>query len=265
MKFLALCTLATSVAAGALVQRDVKPITDVLSGIGADLVNLDGAVKDFSGDPAPLLDASNKLIQSLKDGNTKVQPLPMLTLTEALALQAPTKDLQAKGETLLADLKAKKEAIAAAGLCEATFIQASSINTASQALIKTVVSKVPEAAQSIAQTLVAPLLKALNEAQDAFSPENCQGGGNPPTTGGPQPTTTKPGPTTGGPGPTTNGPQPTTTPGNPGGGTCPAASTVTVTTTDTRDCTATPTCTKSPVVTVTSTTRACPTGSKLPW
>lgn len=261
MKFLSLVCVAATVASASVVRRDLATIQSVLSGVGTDLVGLDTATKGFNGDPSDLLDASNKLIQDLKDGDAKVQPLPALTLNDALGLTGPAKDLQTKGDALLASIKGKKDALAAAGLCDVTFLQVKDINTASQALIKTVVSKVPPAAQSIAQSLVAPLQKDLADAQDLFSPANCQNGG-----GGGSPTTKPTSGPTSAPtsGPTTTPSIPTTTPG-PGTGTCPAAPTVTVTSTDTKDCTAVPTCTKTAPVTVTTTTKACPTGSKLPW
>ncbi len=276
MKFLALVSLATGIAASVL-PRDLATIQTVLGAVGTDLEGLNTATKGFNGDPTALLDASNKVIQTLKDGNAKVQPLPQLTLNEALGLTGPAKDLQTKGDALLASIKDKKAAIAAAGLCDVTLLQVTDLNTASDALIKSVVSKVPPAAQSIAQSLVAPLQKDLAEAKDLFSPANCQngGGGGPTTAPTTAPTSAPPTsapPTSTKPPVTTSVPTvpATTTTGvittNPGsGGTCPAASTVTVTSTDTKDCTATPSCTKSAPVTVTTTTKACPTGSKLPW
>lgn len=272
MKFLALCYLLTNVSAGIIVQRDLATIKGVMATIGTDLVGLDNAVKSFSGDPSALLTASNALINDLKNGKTTVDPTGPLSLSDSLGLQAPAKDLQTKGDTLVTDIKAKKSALAAAGLCGVTFIQASSINTNGQALINTVVSKVPQDAQSIAKSIVAPLLKALQDAQDAFSPEQCQDGGSPPVSSTPvtstPPTSTPPVST---PPPVSSTPTPTappsSTPTLPGGGgsTCPAAPTITVTTTDTKGCTATPTCTSSAPVTVTTTKKACPAGSQLPW
>ncbi|ATY65846.1 cell wall galactomanno Mp2 allergen F17 [Cordyceps militaris] len=288
MKFLALAYLATAVAAS-VVRRDLATITGVLASVGADLDGLNTAAKSFTGEPTALLDASNKAIQGLKDGDAKVQPLPDLSLTDALGLTGPSKDLQTKGDALLATMKDKKAAIAAAGMCDVTRLQVADLQSASDALIKSVVSKVPTAAQSIAQGLVAPLQKDLADAVDLFSAANCQNGGGgstsapasssaapttsvaptstKPATTTAAPTTTKPATTTVPtiPATTSAGPGPTTTAPGPGNGTCPAASTVTVTSTDTKDCTPTPTCTKTPPVTVTATTKACPTGSKLPW
>ncbi|KAJ3499478.1 hypothetical protein NLG97_g313 [Lecanicillium saksenae] len=266
MKFLSLVYLASGIAAS-VVRRDLATIQGVLNGVGSDLDGLNTATKNFNGDPQALLDASNKIIQDLKDGDAKIQPLPNLTLNEALGLTGPAKDLQTKGDALLASIKDKKPALASAGLCEVTLVQITGLSDASDALIKTVISKVPPAAQSIAQSLVAPLQKDLAAAKDLFSPANCQGGGGPTTQPGTSaPTSTKPPTTTSAPttAPTTSTPTiPTTS--APGTNTCPAASTVTVTSTDTKDCVPTSTCTKVPPVTVTTTTKACPTASKLPW
>jgi hypothetical protein len=270
MKFLALSCLAVSATASVMIQRgpqDLATIKGVLAEVSTDIVALDTATKGFSGDPSPLLDASNELIKELKDGKAKVEPVGGLTLTEALGLQAPTKDMQGKAESLVASLKAKKDALAAAGLCSVTRIQVNEINVASRDLIKTVVSKVPESARGIADTLVAPLLKALDESKEIVSEENCKDSGGEPTTTPGSPTTTPGTPTTSS-GPTQTPPgttMPTVTTGPTATGTCPAASTVTITTTDSSGCTATPSCTKTPPVTVTTTTKACPKGSKLPW
>ncbi|PMB71980.1 Cell wall mannoprotein 1 [Beauveria bassiana] len=292
MKFLSLVCLASGIAAS-VVRRDLATITSVLTDVGTDLDGLNTAAKNFNGNPDELLDASNKAVQGLKDGDAKIQPLPELSLNDALGLTGPAKELQTKGDALLASIKGSKDAIAKADLCEVTLLQVSDLKTASDALIKSVVSKVPAAAQSIAQGLVAPLQQALAEAKDLFSSANCQnsgGGGSssqptsaptstePPattsteapattTTEAPATTTTEPPATTSAPTVPATTPTatiPITTPG-PGNETCPAASTVTVTATDTKDCTPTPTCTKTPPVTVTTTKKACPTGSKLPW
>ncbi|GAB0138827.1 hypothetical protein EsDP_00007049 [Epichloe bromicola] len=260
MKFLILTTLASTAFGAALYERDLATIKAAMTAAGTDIVGLDNSVKGFSGDPNSLLSASNKLIQTLKDGKAKVDPSSSLSLAEALGLQEPAKDLQSKGDALLASLKSKKDAIAAKGLCEATFTQASGVNTASKALIDSVVSKVPEAAQGIAKGIVAGLLKDLKEAEDTFSPANCKNSGTAPSAAPTSAAPTEAPPTTAPPAPTvTTPPAPTVT--NPPGtntDTCPAAPTVTVTEIDSSHC-----CTKKAPVTVTTTKKACPTKNAL--
>lgn len=293
MKFLALTTLASGAYAGVLVQRDLATIQAAMTSAGQGLDGLGTAIKGFSGDPAPVLAASNSLIQALKDGKAKVDPSSDLTLADALGLQAPAGDLQKKGDALLAELKTAVPTIEKAGMCEVTFTQTSDINTAAKALIDSVVSKVPTAAQGIAQGIVAGLLKDLQDAQDAVGPANCKNSGTPPAsssaappatsaappsssaappatseappaTSAPPATTQAPPATTQAPPATTEAP-PATSAAPPASDTCPAASTVTVTAIDSKHCTPTPTCTKKPPVTVTTTKKACPTKTKLPW
>ncbi|KAJ6785081.1 hypothetical protein PWT90_08666 [Aphanocladium album] len=173
MKTLSLIVLAT-LSVASVIPRDLATIQGVLSTVATDLDGLDTATKNFNGDPTELLDASNKIIQDLKDGNGKVEPLPNLTLNEALGLTGPAKTLQTKGDALLASIKDKQPAFAKAGLCDVTLTQVTDLSDASDVLIKTVISKVPPAAQSIAKSLVAPLQKDLAEAKDLFSPANCK-------------------------------------------------------------------------------------------
>ncbi|TWU76909.1 hypothetical protein ED733_006801 [Metarhizium rileyi] len=229
MKFpvLATLTLVSGAFAGVLVQRDLATIKSAMSSAGTGIDKLDAVVKAFSGDSGPLVAASEELVKTLKDGKASVDPTAELSLADALGLQAPAQELQTKGDALLADLKAQKDAIAKNNICEQTFQQASGINSASKDLINSVVSKVPESAQGIAQGIVAGLLKALQEAQDAFSP------GTAATTSAVVVTSAQ--------------------------DTCPAAQTVTVTAVDSKDCTPTPTCTKKAPVTITTTKKTCPT------
>lgn len=280
MKFLALTTLASGAYAGVLVQRDLATIQAAMTSAGQGIDGLGTAIKGFSGDPAPVLAASNTLIQALKDGKAKVDPSSDLTLTDALGLQAPAGELQTKGDALLAELKTAVPTIEKAGMCEVTFTQTSDINTAAKALIDSVVSKVPTAAQGIAQGIVAGLLKDLQDAQDAVSPANCKNSATPPASSSAAPPATSAAPpsssaappaTSEAPPATTQAPPatseapPATTEAPPASDTCPAASTVTVTAIDSKHCTPTPTCTKKPPVTVTTTKKACPTKTKLPW
>ncbi|KAJ3548451.1 hypothetical protein NM208_g998 [Fusarium decemcellulare] len=156
-----------------LVERDVATVTEVLSDVGSGIDKLDSTVKSLPGDPDPVVDAAESLVSVINDGKAKVDKSDDLSLADALALQDPVQDLTKKAETLTENLKAKRSGIQEAGLCSTTRSQVSDINEASQKLIDSVVSKVPEAAQSIAKDLASDLTNVLNEAQDAFSESNC--------------------------------------------------------------------------------------------
>ncbi|OAQ61276.1 cell wall protein [Pochonia chlamydosporia 170] len=188
MKFsIALACLAVEALAYQPVVRDLKAITGVLDNVKSDLQNLDAVVKkDGNGkDPEPLLKASNALLQTLKKGKTTVDGSSELALTDAVALTQPVQDLTKLGQTLTDDLKSIRPNVEKLGECQVVRTQISSINAGSQALIKSVVGKVPEEARDIANQLSAGLTKVLEQAQDDFSEQNCKGsgGGGSPSSG----------------------------------------------------------------------------------
>lgn len=199
MKFLTLACLATSAVAGVVepptrvLERDLATVTGVISNVGNEIDNLDKAAKAFSGDQKPVVAAAEKLIQALKDGKTKVAGSDDLSLADALGLQEPVKALQAKGETLEKDFKAKRSEVEKAGACGTVRQNLGDINENSQALISAVVSKVPKDAQAIAKSLADGLTKVLNQAQDDFSEANCKdstGGGSSSASGSATPSAT---------------------------------------------------------------------------
>ncbi|PHH74442.1 hypothetical protein CDD82_4939 [Ophiocordyceps australis] len=167
-------------------ERDLATVSGVIGTVGSDIDALDTAVKSYNGQSGPIVQAADTLIQAMKDGTTKVDGSSMLTLTDALGLQAPVKELQGKAENLLTDFKAKKPDIEKAGQCGLVRTKLGDINTNGQALIKAIISKVPQEAQSIAQSLAAGVTNVLNQAADEFSTSKCvdQGGSGSSSSGG---------------------------------------------------------------------------------
>lgn len=165
---------AVTGAHGFVIQRDAKPILDVFASVQADIDSLDTAVKAWTADPAPVLDASNKLVATIGQGTTTVQATANLSLNEALTLLGPVKDLKTHAQTLVTDLKGRKDAVQQAGLCEAVSTQVTTIGDKSKGLIDVTVSKVPAGAQNIAQQQAQGFIDILKDAQTAFSPENCK-------------------------------------------------------------------------------------------
>ncbi|PNY24097.1 Uncharacterized protein TCAP_05964 [Tolypocladium capitatum] len=182
MKFSAV-TLAC-LASG--VYADLPTIVGVVTTAGQDIQAIDQTVNSFSGDPKAFGAASAQLISDLNAGKAKVDASTALTLSDTLGLQQPVTDLQAKGQTLADDLHKQKPAIQKAGLCAVVAKQLGDINSASQALISSVVAKVPSDAQAIATSLASGLTTVLNKAQDDFSTTNCvnSGGSSSPPAGG---------------------------------------------------------------------------------
>lgn len=179
MKF-SVVALAT-VASASVVERDFAPYKKVLDAVGSGISNLDSAVNSYSGDKKPLLDASDALVKAISSGKTTVDGLDPLTDIDATGLVAPVTDLNTKGDALVADLKKKRDTVSKAGECATVRKSVADINTNSQALIKSVIGKVPPAFQALAAQLAGKLTTTLNQASDDFSEANCKdstGGGS---------------------------------------------------------------------------------------
>lgn len=170
-----------------ILERDVATITGAVEAVGQGIEKLDSAVKSFSGNVKPVQDAADKLLSTLKDGESKVKGSDKLSLTDALALQEPVKGLQSKSESLVSSLKSRKPEVEKGGLCGLIREQLGSINSGSLALIKAVVDKVPKEAQPIAEGLAGGLKKVLNDANTEFNENNCKnsGGGKSSSAAGP--------------------------------------------------------------------------------
>ncbi|KAM3497940.1 hypothetical protein MY10362_008724 [Beauveria mimosiformis] len=158
--------------------RDADTVISILGDVKKNLEALDSSVKSYSGDQAPLLKASKDVVSALTDGKTKVDGSDELDLNGAIKLTEPVQDLTRSGEALTSGLKEFRPTVEKEGACTIFRTQVGSVNDASQALIKAVIAKVPEEAQSIASQLVAGLTKVLQEAVDVFSESNCKDSGN---------------------------------------------------------------------------------------
>ncbi|OAA57813.1 Cell wall galactomannoprotein [Cordyceps fumosorosea ARSEF 2679] len=164
---------ALSGAHALVIPRDASVIIGVLTAVQGDIDGLDSAVNGWTSDPSPVLDASNKLVDTISQGTATVQGSPDLTLDESLTLLDPVQSLKQHAQTLVDDLKAKKDTVQQAGLCEVVEIQIGTISDKSKGLIDATVSKVPQDAQGIAQDQAQGILDVLADAQSAFSPGNC--------------------------------------------------------------------------------------------
>ncbi|KAJ4155457.1 hypothetical protein LMH87_000698 [Akanthomyces muscarius] len=179
MKFSVIaCAVTGALALNTHVERDASEINSILADVKKNLESLDSAVKSYNGDKSTLLKASNDLISTLKDGKTKVDASAELDLNDAVTLTAPVQDLTKTGESLAGDLKAFKSTVEKESECTLIRTQVGNVNDASQALIKSVVGKVPEEAQQIASQLSAGLTKVLQDTVTEFNEDNCKDSGN---------------------------------------------------------------------------------------
>lgn len=166
MKFSA-ALFATSAMAG-LVVRDATIVNGVITTVITDLGAVKTAADAYTGDKTNLVAAANQLVSDLKDGKTKVDAGPDLDATDAINLTTSVSKLTDAGTALTNSLTARKPDVQKAGECKTVQDQIAAITSSSQALISSVVAKVPEAAQPIAQQLAGQLTTVLNKAAAAY-------------------------------------------------------------------------------------------------
>ncbi|KAM3514701.1 hypothetical protein MY11210_001672 [Beauveria gryllotalpidicola] len=149
-------------------------VTAITGDVKANVDGLDTAVKGWTSDRAPVLDASNKLVATIDQGTSTVQGNADLTLNEALSLLSQVKDLNAHAQILVDDSKGKKDGFQQAGLCGVISSQITSITDKSKGLVDTTVSKVPPATQNITKEQAQGFLDVLASVQTTFSTDNCK-------------------------------------------------------------------------------------------
>ena len=183
MRLLVLALFSTNVVAsvGPIAIRDIKTITGVMSTVSANIVALDNSVKAFNGEIASVKAAADTVVSSIKNGKSKIDASAGLSLGDALDLKAPVQDMAAKGQTLLDNLKIKKNTIEQGNFCTTVRLEVTDINTYSNALIDSTISKVPGIGQGIARSIAQPLIDVLKASQDEFGEANCKDDGTTPS------------------------------------------------------------------------------------
>ncbi|KAG5984182.1 hypothetical protein E4U55_005795 [Claviceps digitariae] len=168
--------LALTAVSGAyclVIPRDGTDVVGVLNGVQSAIDNLDNAVQGWTTDPEETLDASTKLIKTIKDGVKTADGSAPLNLIDAVMLLGPLHTLNTHAQALVDDLKAKKTQIESQGLCDAVRGQIDEMDTSSKELVDHTLSKIPQYVQSIGKGAAQPILDTIGSAKDAFSEENC--------------------------------------------------------------------------------------------
>ncbi|KAJ3496940.1 hypothetical protein NLG97_g2287 [Lecanicillium saksenae] len=177
MRVLAKITLTSLAIRGVfsdIINFHHKVIENVVINVKNDIVALDSAVKSFSGDKAPVVAAAERLVATIKSGTTTVDGAPELSTSDMFSLQDPISSLIEAGFSLADYLKSRRADIESASLCEVVHQLVAEINTASQALINSVIQKFPRLDQSFATDLSAGLINELDQTQDDFTTTHCK-------------------------------------------------------------------------------------------
>lgn len=174
-------TLALSAAAvvvadewDPLPKRDVATIQNVIMQANTALTKLDTTVKAFNGQDFSALaaDAAN-LKTVLQSSTTQIQGTSAISAQDAITLQSSLSPVQTAGQSLVADLKAKKPQIQQASLCSVVQQQTTDIGTAANGLLQATVMKVPTELQTVATQLTSQFSAQLSDASLEFAPGNC--------------------------------------------------------------------------------------------
>lgn len=175
MKFAVALTLASTAMAG-IVARDATVVKAVISTVQTDIDSVKTAADAYTGDKTDLVSASDKLVSDLKDGKTKVEAGPDLTLNDAVDLGTAVQGLTKSGTALTESLTSRKSEVEKAGECKTVQDQIAAISENSKSLIDAVTAKVPEAARSIAESLSSQLTAVLAKAEESY--KDCTNSGN---------------------------------------------------------------------------------------
>jgi hypothetical protein len=165
--------VGTAIARDIPIARQISVITGVLDAVGTDIDELDAAVLALTGNSANVEARAAELITTLQTGKTTVDASASLSLADALGLQGPVQELTDQAGKLKDDFIAKRPVIISNSLCARARTITANIATNSNALIDSVIAKVPAAARPIAESLAADLRDILAEAAAAFTTANC--------------------------------------------------------------------------------------------
>lgn len=162
-----------SVVSAAVLPRDLQDFQDVLAAVETDTDELDAAVNAYNGNVTPVSDRADDLIATIDTGNGQLTGQPQLSLSDTLILNSDVTDFKEHAQTLVDDLKAKRDQVITDGHCGLVRDKIADISDSANTLIDTIVSKVDPAAESIAEEQAADIRAILQEAADAYNTANC--------------------------------------------------------------------------------------------
>ncbi|KAK3192213.1 hypothetical protein K4F52_001843 [Lecanicillium sp. MT-2017a] len=178
MKFsiLTAALFALSTNALTIVPRDLQTIKGVFDLIQGDIIDSTNKAVAWLTDPNPpeaLLDSATKLINDVKDSKGVVEPTSKLSLADTLQLVTPVQELNKKAEALRSAFKDLRPKFSKDNVCDIVRDQFTILYDGGQALIDTIMSKVPPVAISVAKPQADKFIKTLNDAKVDFNEQNC--------------------------------------------------------------------------------------------
>jgi hypothetical protein len=170
----ALLGFATAAPSPTLIQRDLSTFTAAFSAVGSAISDFDTSVialTPTSDIPTAITDLtakSNAILDALNTGATNINASAVLSLTDSLSLLNLSNQLVATTNTTINDLISKKSIIDAANEDAFVVTQLNAVKSATYGFIGAIVSHVPSAVQSIAQSQANQVITVLNSGITAF-------------------------------------------------------------------------------------------------
>lgn len=168
-----LCLATTGAYAAAINPRDLDSVKQVLAAVQSAIDAVTSAAQVFDGNIQPVVDESNKLIDTMKTCTDKVKADAELSMTEAMRLFPPVKELQKHAESLSVELQSRIRTIEQAKGCAISRTQLDKIATDSKSLMDALVSKVPGIGRGLAESQVDNINAILKDTQASFAADKC--------------------------------------------------------------------------------------------
>jgi hypothetical protein len=169
-------TLVSSVfASPRIMKRDLATIEGQIDAVNAKITIVDNTVvaltasSDIGAAATTLTAQSGDIVTALNAGTSAITATDAVSLSDALTLNTYSNALVDNVNQTVTDFISKKDIIVAGGQGSTVVTQLQSLKTASSPFIDAIVSKVPEAAQSIAKSQAGKVLTSLDQGIAAFS------------------------------------------------------------------------------------------------
>ncbi|RYP23575.1 hypothetical protein DL765_001089 [Monosporascus sp. GIB2] len=157
-------------------KRDLATLTSVAAQIEAAIVSLDDSVKPFANDDdgVQVIANADTLAKVIQEGTSKIRDIGRIFLADDLGVAGILASLQAKGQTLLSDVEAKKTQFEETRLCRLAETRMQRINAMSAELIDAVMAGLPSVARDVVREGTSGLSDILAQGAAFFSTDNCR-------------------------------------------------------------------------------------------
>lgn len=168
-----LCLFSAGAYSAVIDVRDGAAVKAVFSSIQSGIDSLTVAAKDFNGSIQPVIEESDKLIDTIASGTATIRDSTNLGIGEVFGLISPVKELHQHAQMLSDEFKGRVSTIGQAKGCAITREQLGKISDGTSALIDALVSIVPPAAQGVAKNQASKITAIIEDAKASLAEDKC--------------------------------------------------------------------------------------------